>query len=115
MTIRLRSLAPSGLVPPCSGPTSPVEPAADRTRTLFRGYGPASDPPATGAFAGQPLRQPYRYHRQQVQWRGDRVDDRCLVGPVQVRQDPERQRLGARPGGERGDDDLVERQRELEQ
>ena len=49
------------------------------------------------------------------QHRRDDVDHRRLVGPGQVAEDPQRQGLHAGAGGERRDDDLVERQREGQQ
>ena len=55
-----------------------------------------------------------RDHREQDHEDGDDVDDRELVRPREVVQDPDRQRLvGAR--GERGHDHLVEAEREREQ
>src|SRR3954464_6481514 len=42
----------------------------------------------------------------------DHVDDRRLGRAEQVVEDPQRQRLHAGSGGERGDDDLVEAQGE---
>ena len=65
--------------------------------------------------ADQLLGEVDRDDRQHDQHRADHVDDRRLVGPEQVLEDPDRQGLYAGAGGERGHDDLVEAQRERQQ
>ena len=49
-----------------------------------------------GRVAGEPVGQVDRQHRDHHQHHGGHVDDRGLVGPEQVLEDPQRQRLQAR-------------------
>lgn len=60
----------------------------------------------------QPLGDVHRHDGQDHHDDGHHVDDRHLVGPEDVVEDPLRQGLDAGSRGERGDDDLVEGQRE---
>src|SRR5688572_21908449 len=84
-------------------------------RISLLGAGCRCNGPSRGdRFSGQPLGDPDGYHREQDHDDRDDVDDRQLLRPGQIREDPDRERLlGA--GRERRDDHLVEGEREGQQ
>src|SRR3954465_10997916 len=63
---------------------------------------------AAAGVGGDSLGQVDGEDGEDDQDRRQHVDHGGLVGAEQVLEDPDRQRLDARPGGERGHDDLVE-------
>ena len=85
-------------LPPLSIPDALLDEALRRGRRGVRRPPPDREPgqraPASpGVSAGEPLGQVDRDRRQQDQHGRDHVDDRRLVGPEQVLEDPDRQRL----------------------
>src|SRR5437868_1223119 len=65
-------------------------------------------------LAGEPVCDVDGNDREQDDDHGDDVGDRQLLAAEEVVEDPDRQGLLATAEGERGDDDLVEREREGE-
>ena len=90
-------------------PSRTTRPGSSRAGT---GYRPTRSHPCRRGVAAEPLGQPHRDDRNQGQRRRDDVDDRCLVGPEQVSEDPDRQGLHGRARGERRHHDFVEAERE---
>src|SRR4051794_878547 len=90
-----------------------ASPSCDRTSFVSLPIRPSHRRPfgsgcSTGAHdaSGQPLGQVDRHRRDEHQHGGHDVDHGRLVGPEQVLEDPDRQRLHLGTGGERGHHDL---------